>query len=55
MDARKIQKLLELISDIVEDESSPWRDKRDEIGAEAGELQKTNLYEFCSWFDEELS
>lgn len=55
MDKAKIEKLLELIGDLVNDTSvsgQSWQDKKAAILAEASSEQTTNLLEFVGWFDE---
>lgn len=49
-----IERLLDAISDIVDDESMPYRDKVRKIKAEATESDRwdVSLEEFLSWFDE---
>lgn len=46
----KIDKLLELISDIVA-EPGPFTDKKARILRECDDSDKINLLEFTSWFD----
>jgi len=52
MDARKIEKLFELIGELVRS-PGPWKDKAEEIKIEASEDDLTNLNELISWFQEE--
>jgi hypothetical protein len=51
MDKAKIEKLLELISDIVRSDGS-WQEKRDAILEVADEDVEGHLLEFASWFEE---
>jgi len=50
MDAKKINQLLELIGEVV-NENGPFKEKRDAVLAQTDEAAETNLQEFCSWFD----
>jgi hypothetical protein len=52
MDEKKIEKLLELISELVSG-SGTWKEKRDSVLDEASSEDKTNLEEFASWYDTE--
>jgi hypothetical protein len=53
MNQKKIERLLGLISDFVQEtDGQSWRDKKDAILAEASDEDKTNLTEFCAWFEE---
>jgi hypothetical protein len=54
MDARKIEKLFELIGELVRS-PGPWKDKAEEIKTEASEDDLTNLHELISWFEGENS
>lgn len=51
MDKGKITRLLELIAEAVSAEGKTWQEKRDMIFAEAGDDDRTNLGEFCTWFE----
>lgn len=50
MDPKKIEKLLELIGELV-NSGKAWTEKRDAILAEAGDDDRTNLTEFSGWFN----
>lgn len=50
MDATKMTKLLELVSDLV-DEDGPYQKKRDALLVAAGPQQRMDLEEFVSWFE----
>lgn len=52
MDTQKIEKLLELIGEIVNAEKGSWNEKRDLVLNEASQEDKTNLLEFAGWFEE---
>jgi hypothetical protein len=46
-----IDKLLELIDELVNDDSIPWTKKKELILQDIGEGDETSLEEFCSWLD----
>jgi hypothetical protein len=50
-----MEKLLDLISDIVDAETPTWREKKEELLrlAKSSERWSTNLDEFVSWFEGE--
>lgn len=50
MKVTTIRTLLDAIDDIIGEEIS-WRQKREEILAEASDADKINLEEFSAWFD----
>lgn len=49
--SNEIEKLLELIGDLVSGEGT-WTEKRDRVLNNASENDKTNLNEFCGWFED---
>jgi hypothetical protein len=51
MDKQAIQKLLELIREIVSESNTPWKEKAEAIKAEASDDELTALAEFSSWFE----
>jgi hypothetical protein len=53
MDAEKIQQLLELIENIVNQGNVPWATKKQTILSVASENEATALEEFVSWFSED--
>jgi hypothetical protein len=54
MTMNKISVMLDLIVDIVDDDNTPWTEKRDRIKAalEGNERIKTAFEEFMAWFEE---
>lgn len=53
MKKEEIEKLLELIGKAVNNNGvGAWSSKRDVVLAEASDDDKTNLAEFCGWFEE---
>lgn len=54
MDANKIEKLLELIEECVNEQGKTWNEKADPIKAAANEAcMAMALEEFASWFEVE--
>lgn len=53
MDTKKIEKLIELIVECVGDKGKTWREKAEEVRAEADESEMISLEEFASWFEPE--
>lgn len=53
METQTIDKLLELIQDIVNDTSQPWNEKRNQILTQAHQDEVTALVEFATWFEDD--
>lgn len=53
MSSAQIDKLLELISEIVNISDIPYKEKAERILGSCSEDEKTALLEFVSWFDDE--
>jgi hypothetical protein len=51
MKKEQINKLLELIGELVGNTDDNWTEKRALILAECTSDDQTNLEEFCSWFE----
>ena len=47
----KIKALLDLITEVVDEEGQSWQEKRDAILEAASEAEKVALDEFSAWFD----
>lgn len=45
-----IEKLLELIDELVNDDKLPWTKKREMVLKDIGDGDRISLEEFCSWF-----
>lgn len=51
IDNAKLNKLLELISELVGHGEGSWKDKKNSLLAVADEREKGDLEEFCAWFE----
>lgn len=52
MNKLKLQQLLDLINDIVNDpDAGSWTERRDLILGSCTDSEKTNLLEFTAWFE----
>lgn len=51
MSKDKIEKMLELIEELVNEEGSVWSAKRQQVVEQLNERTETALNEFCSWWD----
>lgn len=50
MSDQQIEKLIELIENLVNEEGSSWKEKRDRILKCASDRDQTSLKEFSTWF-----
>lgn len=55
MQPDKMNKLLELISDLVSEDTGDWRTKKDTLLRQCDATERTALEEFVSWFDFDTS
>ena len=51
MSPMQIETLVELIGALVAGNGT-WKEKRDAVLTKCSDMDKTNLDEFCSWFEE---
>jgi hypothetical protein len=55
MSPEKIEKLMQLIAELVNETGSPWKEKRDAFLSECSDDDKSSLFEFVSWFSDEVT
>jgi hypothetical protein len=53
IDRVKLQNLIDMISDLVNQDDIPWIKKRDALLRECDESEVTAILEFAGWFEEE--